>query len=453
MIRKIAMVLLALLLMTGCASAANNRINNMMVSNCDSWVSLRSAADTDSSRIMKVSRGEYVYAEKAVGDFWYCEYNGRKGYILGAYLCVVDGAQFSGGREMVVANCDEWVSLRSTADASSPRLRQVSLGETVTAYDRVGDFTLCNHRGKWGYILTKYLKNKSGGGAQNNQVSSGVMYVANCEEWVSLRSSASTSASRLAKVPLGAQVETLGRSGQFTKCRYNGKTGYILSKYLSSTKPGLSAPVATIAPAATAQLKYLGPMYVANCDQIALRKNADMLSEVVTYIPLGGRVEAYEYNAMFYQCWYNSMMVGYIPKNYLSMTPPATFAPATLAPLVTPAPSGTPLPTLAPLVIPVIGGTPTPEPTEEPSVYIGTRYVSVNAKTVAMYESPDLSAPVLAEIAKGTALEVYSGNDLFVKVTFEGAEGYIVASALDEEPPEENWFVRFLAWLRELFSF
>lgn len=452
MIRKIAMVLLALLLMTGCASAANDRIDNMMVSNCESWVSLRSAADTDSSRVMKISLGEYVYAEKAVGDFWYCEYNGRKGYILGAYLCVVDGAKFSGGREMVVANCDEWVSLRSTADASSTRLRQVSLGETVTAYDRVGDFTLCNHRGKWGYILTKYLKNKSGGGTQNNQTSTGVMVVANCEEWVSLRSAASTSAERLAKVPLGAQVETLGRSGQFTKCRYNGKTGYILTKYLSSAKP-----VSTIAPVVTAQPKYLGPMYVANCDQIALRKNADMLSEVVTYIPLGGKVEAYEHNAMFYQCWYNKTMVGYIPRNYLSQTPPATFAPSTFAPMTTLAPLVTPavssLPTLAPLTIPVIGGTPTPEPAAEPSVYIGTRYVSVNAKSVAMYESPDLSAPVLAEIAKGTALEVYSGNDQFVKATFEGAEGYIVASALSEEPPEENWFVRFIEWLKNLLSF
>ena len=77
----------------------------------------------------------------------------------------------------------------------------------------------------------------------------------------------------------------------------------------------------------------------------------------------------------------------------------------------------------------------------------------MNAKTVAMYAEPSLEAPVLAEIENGTALEVYSCDEQFVKLSVDGVEGYVVASALSEEPPKVNWFVRFIEWLRELFSF
>lgn len=56
--------------------------------------------------------------------------------------------------------------------------------------------------------------------------------VANCTSWVSMRSKAKSSASRVAKVPKGTTVTVLGTSGTYTKCSYDGKTGYILSTYV-----------------------------------------------------------------------------------------------------------------------------------------------------------------------------------------------------------------------------
>ena len=62
----------------------------------------------------------------------------------------------------------------------------------------------------------------------------GAMQVVNCKQWVSLRKSPSTSARRLEKVPLGAIVTDCHPArGGFTQATYNGKTGYILSKYLA----------------------------------------------------------------------------------------------------------------------------------------------------------------------------------------------------------------------------
>lgn len=62
--------------------------------------------------------------------------------------------------------------------------------------------------------------------------------VVNCEEWVSLRAEPSTSAKRLAKVPLDSVVtDCVPGSNGFTYCEYLGQAGYILTEYLEAV-PG-----------------------------------------------------------------------------------------------------------------------------------------------------------------------------------------------------------------------
>ena len=59
------------------------------------------------------------------------------------------------------------------------------------------------------------------------------MYVANCDEWVSLRAEPDKSSERLAKVWLGETVTDVSVDyGAFARCSYGGMTGYILKEYL-----------------------------------------------------------------------------------------------------------------------------------------------------------------------------------------------------------------------------
>ena len=61
------------------------------------------------------------------------------------------------------------------------------------------------------------------------------MRVTNCKEWVSLRQSPNESAKRLAKVPLGALVtDCEWAENGFIACAWEGKSGYILAKYLET---------------------------------------------------------------------------------------------------------------------------------------------------------------------------------------------------------------------------
>ena len=59
---------------------------------------------------------------------------------------------------MQVYNCNEWVSLRVRADASSKRLAKVPLGDMVSGCEKARDgFIKCEYQGQTGYIQAKYL--------------------------------------------------------------------------------------------------------------------------------------------------------------------------------------------------------------------------------------------------------------------------------------------------------
>lgn len=135
------------------------------------------------------------------------------------------------------------------------------------------------------------------------------MRVTGCSQWVSLRESPSTSAKRLVKVPLGAMVYIYPYEEAmdgFMHVYYNGKTGYVLQKYLMSTAD---------------EHHYL---YAANCKEwISLREHPVTSAERIEKIPLGAMVETFgrENNFMEY-IRYNGRD-GYALSAYLCMLPPS----------------------------------------------------------------------------------------------------------------------------------
>jgi len=87
--RRIALLLAALLALAVPAMAEPTYIGTMMVDNCEEWVSLREGPGTDRARLAKVPLyGIVTDAERdpSYGDFTYVNYDGQYGYILSRYL-------------------------------------------------------------------------------------------------------------------------------------------------------------------------------------------------------------------------------------------------------------------------------------------------------------------------------------------------------------------------------
>lgn len=92
MTRRIVALIVALMLALGAAALAETEteyLGNMMVDNCDEWVSLRDGPGTGCERLVKVPLYAVVTdCERGplTGDFIYCCYDGQWGYILAKYL-------------------------------------------------------------------------------------------------------------------------------------------------------------------------------------------------------------------------------------------------------------------------------------------------------------------------------------------------------------------------------
>lgn len=306
MMKKLSLLLAVVMMISslGLTALAGSYLGTMRVVNCDSWVSLRSYASTSASRITTVPLGAYVEAYYYNSEFTKCTYNGYTGYILSTYLTGTGNstaASYSGsylGKKTIV-NCNEFVTLRSSPSTSASAVTRVAKGQQVDVYYYNDTFSKCYYNGLSGYILSYYL-----GSSYTPTPVYGNAYVVNCDEWVSLRSYASTSASRLCKVPLGACVEAYYYNSEFSECYYNGYHGYILNKYLSNSG------------------YYYDDYYddyarVVNCKEwVSLRSSASTTASRICKVPLGAYVERYYYNSEFSLCYYNGYC-GYILNDYL----------------------------------------------------------------------------------------------------------------------------------------
>lgn len=218
----------------------------MYVVNCNNWISLRKSPSTSATRLKEIPLGASCsFIEEASNGFYKVIYNGTTGYALAQYLTTDKSAVTSSAPvvqsessqgTLWVVNCEEWISLRSSANTSASRLAKIPLGASCEYLGSASNgFYKVRYNGTTGYALSQYLSSQTSSYSSGSSPSTTTLRVVNCEEWISLRSSASTSASRLDKIPLGATCEYLGSaSNGFYKVRYNGTTGYALSQYLSS---------------------------------------------------------------------------------------------------------------------------------------------------------------------------------------------------------------------------
>ncbi len=246
----------------------------MYVADCEKDTPLYESTSTSSKKLEKMPLGSSCsFIEDAGSGFYKIVYNGTTGYALAQYLAKNkpevttakvtptttatayvksttravtptaqpkrDTVQYT----MYVTNCDEWISLRASASTSAKRLKEMPLGASCSFIEEAGNgFYKVIYNGTTGYALAQYLTadpydvvQKPKETTESASASSSViLWVVNCDEWISLRSSPSTSASRLKQIPLGASCEYLGDAGNgFYKVRYNGTVGYALSQYLN----------------------------------------------------------------------------------------------------------------------------------------------------------------------------------------------------------------------------
>lgn len=131
---------------------------------------------------------------------------------------------------MYVVNCNEGITLRNAPSVTAAEICQISYGEAVTAGEGTTDgFCQVSYKGNTGYVLAAYLS----GEPAEARPASRAMRVVNCKEYITLRTSPSTKAAEIRKIPLGERVFYIEpASNGFYKVAYMGDTGYALASYM-----------------------------------------------------------------------------------------------------------------------------------------------------------------------------------------------------------------------------
>lgn len=219
------------------------------------------------------------------------------------------------------------------------------------------------------------------------------LYVVNCDEYVTLRTSPNTAAEEVCRVPFGEVVSYIEPAANgFYRVTYLGRDGYILASYLADE------PQARRQSSAKPAIDYVYDRYgtsilwVVNCNvSITLRSQPQTSASAICQIPLGSRVEAIGLaDNGFLRINYNGY-TGYALEQYLDVA--------------------------------------------EPQTYIGMYARVINCReSITLRSQPSTTAAEICQIPLGEVVYCVSwSNDEFYQVVYDGYEGYALTEYLKLE--------------------
>ncbi|UZJ78497.1 SH3 domain-containing protein [Fictibacillus sp. KU28468] len=284
------------------------------------------------------------------------------------------------------------LNLRKSATTKSAIIGKLVKGNKVIVYSESKGWTRLKYNGKYGYVSTKYLISKSSAKTTVSAVKpkTAIKFVKVSQGTLNMRKSASSKAAVIAKLAKGTKVTFYSESKGWAKITASGKTGYVTSTYLSTTKPA--------APAAAKPKTVTKYVMVKSGDTLNLRKSASAKATVVTKLKNGLAVTVYTES----KGWAKikaSGKDGYVSSVYLSAKKPAVSAPKPAAPKTT------------------------------------IKYVKVNSDTLNLRKSPSGDAAIITKLVNGLQVTVYSESKGWSKIKANNKDGYVNSSYLSATKP------------------
>ncbi|MGM9817608.1 MAG: SH3 domain-containing protein [Paludibacteraceae bacterium] len=190
------------------------------------------------------------------------------------------------------------LNIRSSATSNVDNIiERVPCGQRIEVVEKSATWTKVRYNGFTGYVMTKYLKFEA--------IRYAEITLQNGGKSLNMRSAANDDAPIVALVPANARVRILNSDPIWSEIDYNGKTGWVMTKYLVSLKKQ------------SVQLKKTQRVYVNSAGGLMLRANADRESSVYQTIPDGAEVTIKRFGETWSQVSYKGQS-GYVLSEYLS---------------------------------------------------------------------------------------------------------------------------------------
>lgn len=135
-----------------------------------------------------------------------------------------------------LANTSSRLNMRQSPNVTSQVVSRLSHGTTVTITGEVDTWYSVRYGSLSGYIAKEYVVVTQTG----TPTETGGVYILTQSESLSLRSEPRATAAIVGAVPNGAAVTVLQQGTSWSQVRYGTITGYVMTQYLSTAKPGAS---------------------------------------------------------------------------------------------------------------------------------------------------------------------------------------------------------------------
>ncbi len=259
-------------------------------------VNFRSGPSTSYSSIGKFNKGDKVEYLGESGSWIKVKYSSKTGYVYGDYV----GKDTSSTTTTKYVNASS-LNFRSGPSTSYSVIGKLSSGDKVEVISTSNGWSKIKYDGKTGYVSSKYLSSSApessttttkyvntsslnvrsgktgyvyGDYVGKDTSSTTTTKYVNASS-LNFRSGPSTSYSVIGKLSSGDKVEVISTSNGWSKIKYDGKTGYVSSKYLSSNAPESS----------TTTTKYV------NASSLNVRSGPSTNNSVIGKLSSGDKVE------------------------------------------------------------------------------------------------------------------------------------------------------------------
>ncbi len=290
-----------------------------------SLLNVRSGAGTKYSKIGSLTKGKTFVitgsAKDSSGVTWYkFKYGSKTGYVSSKYVNIKQNTVTSVSNTK--GTTTDALNVRSGPGTSYSKLGLLSKGASFTIKGKVQDFSgvwwyTFSYNGKTGYVSSAYVKTST--------TSTGVTEVKNTKGTVStggdtlyVRSGPGTSYSKLGYLTSGKTFTITGKAQDSSgtwwyRLTYNGKTGYVSSKYVKTTTSS-----------GTTETPKSAKGTVSASDGLNVRKGAGTSYSIIGSLTKGKSVEIVanakdSSGTTWYKIVYNGSY-GYVSSAYVKLT-------------------------------------------------------------------------------------------------------------------------------------
>ena len=339
----------------------------------------------------------------STGSIWSAvSWNGLNGYVLSKYLFTGDVPT---GQTAIVYTVSGSLNLRESPSTGArvltriPRLSRVQVAQSGAVWCRV------TWNGLTGYVQTSFLRFDGIAtptptlvptAAPTPGLPTYAAWVMTPSGSLNLREAPHQGANILLVIPRLAMVTVYQAGSQWSQVSYQGRVGYVQSRFLTTQNPFQPTPAPTSAPVAY-------PAWVFTpAGPLNLRETPSTDARVLLSIPRLAAVSVLRVQNGWAHVNYQGY-TGYVQNHFLTTRDPNT----------------SPEPT----------ATPTPPP-------FAVAWVFTPSGTLNLRETPSTRARVLRTIPRLAQVEVLSQEGSWRRIIYEGVTGYVQAKFLTNVQPD-----------------